>query len=137
MFHPWRALRTLTHVVVVWARPHPTAPAATDGATVIWLDPRMTQAERRCALTHELVHLEHGHHGCQPPAVEHAVRAATARQLITLEQLSDALPWSMSLDELADELWVTPLVLTDRLAGLTRAEREHLDARIPEHRETV
>ncbi|MBD4424738.1 ImmA/IrrE family metallo-endopeptidase, partial [Xanthomonas citri pv. citri] len=23
MFHPWRALRTLTHVVVVWARPHP------------------------------------------------------------------------------------------------------------------
>ena len=43
----------------------------------------------------------------------------------------------MSLDELADELWVTPLVLTDRLAGLTRAEREHLAARIPEHRETV
>ncbi|MGC5048735.1 site-specific integrase [Micrococcus porci] len=55
MFHPWRSLRTLTHVVVVWARPHPAAPAATDGATVIWLDPRMTQAERRCALTHELV----------------------------------------------------------------------------------
>ena len=104
MFHPWRALRTLTHVVVVWARPHPAAPAATDGATVIWLDPRMTQAERRCALTHELVHLEHGHRGCQPPAVEHAVRAAAARQLITLEQLADALPWSMSLDELADEL---------------------------------
>ena len=38
------------------------------GATVIWLDPRMTQAERRCALTHELVHLEHGHRGCQPPS---------------------------------------------------------------------
>ena len=65
------------------------------------------------------------------------MRAAAARQLITLEQLSDALPWSMSLDELADELWVTPLVLTDRLAGLTRAERAHLAARIPEHRETI
>ena len=133
MFHPWRSLRTLTHVVVVWARPHPAAPAATDGATVIWLDPRMTQAERRCALTHELVHLEHGHHGCQPPAVEHAVRAAAARHLITLEQLADALPWSMSLDELADELWVTELVLLDRLAGLTRAEREHLAALATEH----
>ena len=65
------------------------------------------------------------------------MRAAAARQLITLEQLDDALPWSMSLDELADELWGTLLVLTDQLAGLTRTEREHLAAQIPEHRETV
>ena len=137
MFHPWRALRALSHVVVVWFRPHAAAPAATNGADLVWLDPRMTQAERRCALTHELVHLEHGHRGCQPPAVEHAVRAATARHLIMLEQLAAALPWSMSLDELAAELWVTPLVPTDRLAGLTRAERAHLAARIPEHRETI
>lgn len=100
---------------------------------MIWLDPRKTQAERRCVLTHELVHLEHGHRGCQTRAVEHAVRAAAARQLITLEQLADALPWSMSLDELADELWVTPLVLTDRFAGLTRTEREYLAALATEH----
>lgn len=133
MFHPWRALRALTHVVVIWARPHPAAPAATDGVRHIWLDPRMTQAERRCALTHELVHLEHGHDGCQPRAVEHVVRAIAARRLVTHEQLADALPWSMSLNELADELWVTPLVLTDRLAGLTRAEREHLAALATEH----
>lgn len=100
---------------------------------MIWLDPRMTQGERLYALTHELVHLEHGHRGCQSPAVEHALRAAAARQLITLEQLADALPWSMSLDELADELWVTPLVLTDRLAGLTRVERDHLAALATEY----
>ena len=56
MFHPWRALRALSHVVVEWARPHPTVPAATDGASRIWLDPRMSQVERRCVLTHELVH---------------------------------------------------------------------------------
>ena len=68
MFHPWRALRALSHVVVVWFRPHAAAPAATNGADLVWLDPRMTQAERRCALTHELVHLEHGHRGCQPPS---------------------------------------------------------------------
>ena len=65
------------------------------------------------------------------------MRAAAVRQLITLEQLADALPWSMSLDELADELWGTLLVLTDQLAGLTRTEREHLASQIPEHRETV
>ena len=133
MFHPWRALRTLTYVVVVWARPHPTAPAATDGATVIWLDPRMTQAERRCALTHELVHLEHGHRGCQPHAVEHAVRAETARRLVSAEALLAAAPWALSLDELADELWVTPLVLADRLEHLTAAERVLLEAALADH----
>lgn len=133
MFHPWRSLRALTHVVVEWVRPHPAAPGGTNGVDVIWLDPRLLQVERRCVLTHEMVHLEHGHQGCQPAAVEHAVRAAAARQLITLEQLADALPWSMSREELADELWVTPLVLTDRLAGLTRTEREHLAALATEH----
>lgn len=74
----------------------------------MWVDPRMSQVERRCVLTHEPVRLEHGHRGCQPAAVEHAVRAIAARRLITHEQLVVALPWAMSLDEFADELWVTP-----------------------------
>lgn len=130
-------LSTLTHAFVVWTRPHAAASAATDGATVIWLELRLTQAERRCAPTHEFVHLGRGHRGCQPPAVEHTVRASAARQVITLEQRAEAPPWSMSLDELADELWVTPFVLTDRLAGLTWTERDHLVARIPEHCDTV
>ncbi|MDY6054378.1 ImmA/IrrE family metallo-endopeptidase [Micrococcus sp.] len=122
MFHPWRSLRAMTHVVVVWARPHPAAPGATDGATRIWLDPRMSQVERRCVLAHELVHLEHGHRGCQPPAVENRVRAETARLLVTAEDLLAALPWALSLEELADELWVTPLVAADRLLALTPDE---------------
>lgn len=133
MFHPWRSLRAMTHVVVHWARPHPAAPGATDGATRIWLDPRMTQVERRCVLTHELVHLEHGHHGCQPPAVERAVRAETARRLVSAEALLAAAPWALSLDELADELWVTPLVLADRLEHLTAAERVLLEAALADH----
>lgn len=135
MFHPWRALRALSHVVVVWVRPHADAPAGTNGRDVVWIDPRLLQVERRCVLTHELVHLEHGHDGCQPPAIEHAVRARAARLLITHEQLAEALPWSAVLEELADDLWVTPMVLTDRLAGLTPAERSDLTARIPEHRD--
>ena len=133
MFHPWRALRALGHVVVVWARPHAGAPAATNGVDLVWLDPRMLQVERRCALTHELVHIERAHVGCQPPAVEHAVRAETARRLIPLQALLDAVPWSEHLEVLADELWVTPLVLTDRLAGLTAAEREAITARAEVH----
>lgn len=132
MFHPWRSLRALTHVVVEWVRPHPAAPGGTNGVDVIWLDPRLLQVERRCVLTHEMVHLEHGHQGCQPAAVEHAVRAEAARRLITLEDLSRALPWAHTLDELADDLWVTPLVATDRLAALTRDELAHLRARLPD-----
>lgn len=133
MFHPWRALRALRHVVVVWARPHPAIPAATDGTRTIWLDPRLLQVERRCALTHELVHIERGHAGCQPRAVEHAVRAEAARRLITHQDLLRAMPWALSLEELADDLWVTPMVLTDRLAGLTRVERDDITARLPDH----
>lgn len=133
MFHPWRALRALTHVIVVWARPHPALPAATNGLDVVWLDPRLTQVERRCVLAHELIHIEHSHHGCQPRAVEHAVRAETARRLVSLEDLLAAVPWSEHLEVLADELWVTPAVLTDRLAGLTPAERSAIAARAEVH----
>ena len=129
LWHPWRALRRLEHIVVDWARPHPAVPAGTDGEGIIWMDPRLNQVERRCVLTHELVHIEQGHRGCQPRAVEHAVRAETARRLITLEQLQDALPWALSAGELADELWVTEMVLFDRLAGLTAAERRALQGR--------
>lgn len=123
MFHPWRALRNLRHVIVEWIRPHPEIVAATDGERRIWLDPRMNQVERRCALMHELVHLKYQHMGCQPAPVERAVRAETARHLITLEHLQHATAWAMSFTELADELWVTELVLGDRLRGLTEDER--------------
>ena len=112
----------MTHVVVEWRRPHHGTPGATDGASRIWLDPRMSQAERRSVLTHELVHVMHGHRGCQPPAVERAVRAEAARLLVSTEDLLAALPWAMSLEELADELWVTPLVAADRLQTLTPEE---------------
>lgn len=133
MFHPWRALRALTHVIVVWVRPHPALPAATNGSDIVWLDPRLTQVERRCVLAHELVHLEHGHEGCQPAAVEHAVRAETARRLITIDSFLAAIPWSEHLAVLADELWVTEQVLLDRLAGLTPTERAAIAARAEVH----
>lgn len=116
----------MTHVVVEWSRPHPGSPGATGGHTRIWLDPRMSQVERRCVLAHELVHLERGHSGCQPPAVERAVRAETARRLVATEDLAGAVPWVLSLIELADELWVTPLVLADRLLMLDPVERTAL-----------
>ncbi|QSZ49371.1 hypothetical protein [Arthrobacter sp. D5-1] len=94
------------------------APGRTDGTSTIWLDKSLDQVERRCALTHELVHLERRHIGCQPLAVESEVCAETARRLVALDQLVRGLRWSRSFAELADELWVTEDVLKDRFNNL-------------------
>ncbi|VXB25968.1 conserved hypothetical protein [Arthrobacter sp. 9V] len=98
------------------------APGRTNGRDMIWLDRALNQVERRCTLTHELVHIERGHTSCQPTAVEKAVRVETARRLICLDDLAKQLAWSRSLTELAEELWVTEGVLLDRLTSLTSAE---------------
>ncbi|WP_417220570.1 ImmA/IrrE family metallo-endopeptidase [Arthrobacter sp.] len=127
MFHPWGALRGLAHVIIIWARPAPGVPAATDGERRIWIDPRMGQRERRCALSHELVHLEAGHRGCQPGGVEAWVRGEAARRLIDLDRLASTLLWSQDLREVADELWVTELVLADRMAALSPTEHHYLE----------
>lgn len=91
----------------------------TDGEH-IWLDERLLQVERRCALTHEMVHVALGHTECQPIAREARVRRITAERLITCEALDDAFKWARNLPELADELWVTVPVLKDRLEGIRR-----------------
>lgn len=122
MFHPWRFLRHLPSVVVEWVRPHPRFVAATDGKSRIWIDPRLSQVERRCVLTHEILHIQYGHKGCQPLAVERMVRADAARYLIVFEDLQSAAAWALSVQELADELWVTEMVLQDRLRNLETGE---------------
>lgn len=98
------------------------APGRTNGTNTIWLDKSLDQVERRCALTHELIHLERLHTGCQPPMVEASVCAETARRLIRLEHLVAGLRWARSFAELADELWVTEEVLRDRFDNLNDSE---------------
>ncbi|MCW3766434.1 ImmA/IrrE family metallo-endopeptidase [Paenarthrobacter sp. PAE-2] len=98
------------------------APGRTNGVDRIWLNKGLDQVERRCALTHELIHVERKHTGCQPIAVEAEVRAEAARRLITIDQLVKGLRWARSFPELADELWVTEDVLQDRFDHLTSAE---------------
>ncbi|WP_138445210.1 ImmA/IrrE family metallo-endopeptidase [Sinomonas susongensis] len=128
MFSPWGALRELTHVTLHFIVMPDGAPARTDGRRRIWLDKRLQQAERRCALTHELVHLEHGHTSCQGPRVERRVREETARRLVPFELLVEAYRWTQHPDELAEELWVTVDVVRDLLAALTDVERTALAA---------
>ena len=100
--------------------------AVTDGRT-LWMDSRRGQAEKRCTVLHELLHIERGDHGCQDPATERSIEQQTARLLIPIGMLLDALAWSDHPTELADILWVDEATLRARIDGLTAREREQVD----------
>lgn len=102
--------------------------ACTDGRT-IWVDDRLTRRERRCAIVHELVHIEAGHRECQPPGVERKVRQLAAGRLVSWEAVWEHAPWANSLDELAEDLYVTKSVLGDWIGSLPREAREILQRR--------
>ena len=113
----WSALRDFAASVIVWTRPHSAIPAATVDGT-IYIDPKLTAAETRCALMHELIHLELGHCGCQPSLVEREVQLMAARRLVSFEDLQRVAGWSRNPSEMADELGVTEQVVVDRMATL-------------------
>lgn len=95
---------------------------ATDGYQV-WLRSDLTWVEARCTLAHELVHVELGHVGCQPPIVEARVEREAARRLIPLEALVDVLRWARTVCEAAEALDVEQDVLMTRLNCLNHRER--------------
>lgn len=123
-FSPWRILRAMTEVRLVYelAMPDQWLGASSPSERTIWINARRcrSQAEKRCTLTHELVHLHHGHEGHQPPAVERRVREEAARLLVWVEDLADVTAWTSDLHVAADELWVTPQVLRDRVDVMKR-----------------
>ncbi|QRY48768.1 hypothetical protein JVX93_21500 [Mycolicibacterium boenickei] len=96
----------------------------------IWLCRTLTQAERRCTLTHELVHRERGPVPADPAAAareEQIVDEITARRLITLSQLAEGLRWSREPRELAEHLWVDRPTLETRMATLDPVEVADLE----------
>jgi hypothetical protein len=125
-FHPWRRLRAQSHLEVIWTPQPPGRLAATDGRRRIFMDPRQSQVQRRCAITHEQLHVEYGHvDGCSNHE-ERTVRAETARRLVEMPALLAAYRWADNLHEVADELWVTTDVLRDRIDHLTDDETAQL-----------
>lgn len=113
-------------VEVVWTHLPGDAAALTDGGT-IWIDPRLTQAQRRSTIEHERQHLLAGHGTACTPVLERRVEVAAARELISLSRLAHAIVWSQDERELADELWVDVDMVRARLAALTAAERAYID----------
>lgn len=120
IYHPWRVLRTdWPHVEVEHTDDIPDDRLAdTNGVDEIRMRARLLQVERRCALAHELVHLEHGDGGLCTPEVEADVSLEAARRLIPWEQLLGAVRWARGEQELADELWVTVPLLRARTGAL-------------------
>jgi hypothetical protein len=94
--------------------------ARTDGVD-IWVDDRLNDVQRKCAIVHETVHVERGHGTVQPEAIEMAVRYETAKRLIP----DGTVPCvGKTLAQKARNLGVTRQVLMDRAATLSDAEAE-------------
>jgi Zn-dependent peptidase ImmA (M78 family) len=93
---------------------------------VIVLDDRLSQAERRCVLMHELVHRTRGDvhlpDNLMTLRQEKSCHESVARALIPFASLRAALQWGRDPQELADELWVDVKTLTVRLSALTPIE---------------
>lgn len=104
----------------------------------IWLDNRLTQAEKRSTLAHELGHLERGSlcDSTGDAIEERSVEEWAARQLIDARALARALRWSCRIDDIAEELWVDEHLVRARLRGLTDDEQD-LMMRALEHARTV
>lgn len=99
----------------------------------ITLNPRQLSREAACTLCHELIHIERG----PLPAnlwlaarEEHLVEVETARRMIHIDRLGDALAWSITdRCETAEDLGVDCDTLNTRLTHLTTAEDNYLRAR--------
>jgi hypothetical protein len=101
-------------------------------ADAITITVGMTQAERRSTLTHELIHLERGT-AVEPRHIaseERHVERESARRLITVEDLVDALRWSRDEHELADELWTDVDTVRTRLTNLSPVEKQYIEAEL-------
>ncbi len=96
----------------------------------IWLRRSLTQAERRCTLTHELVNRERGPVPADPAGAareEAIVDEIAARRLIAISALVDALRWSRHPREIAEHLWVGEPTLNTRMATLDPIETAELE----------
>jgi hypothetical protein len=132
--HPWRRLRELTHVRLLW---HDGGPAGLTrfAEQTISLRRGMSYAERRTTILHECLHIERG------PALstlaareELRVERETARLLLPdVKVMGEALAWAHSLDEAADELAVDSGALRTRLLNLHPAETHYLSRRLADH----
>lgn len=135
--HPWREFRGHKDWTLIWADLGGEM-GWTDWATrTVTLDRRLRQAERRCTIAHENLHITRGPVPDDPICVareEVAIEKLVARALIPLDALAETLAWAWTEQEAAEDLWVDRQTLRTRLYHLHPAEAAVLRRRL-EHRE--
>lgn len=133
MWHPWRtAAERFQHINIVTEHRLPRRIRGLFDGDTIWLCSTLTQAERRSALTHELLHAERGIVPAPYRArEERVVDALAARRIISLPDFVDALRWSQDDYDLAEQLWTDVHTVRARRENLTPIEiawiEHHLD----------
>lgn len=129
-WHPWRALSRLPEITLRWDRAPGLLGSWHHVTKTITLHPEQSQAQRRCTLTHELVHYERGDVGRCTGLLERTVHEEAARRLITIEALADALVWTQDEWEVAQEVWTDVETARLRIDTLTAEETAYIEARI-------
>ncbi len=128
MHHPWRRFREeLSEWTLLWAAlPEGILGVTNFRARTVTLTHGMTQAERRCTIAHESEHMA----GERREVV--ADRNAARLLLPDIRAIGEALAWSHSTHEAAEELWVDEATLRARLDALHPSERHYLRRRLEE-----
>lgn len=119
-YDPWthaRALGAGVHVTRL-----PDGYRAVTDCRRVWLDDRLTAVEARCALAHELVHVEFGHDGPQPETIERQVTLVAARRLIPWGHLTPYLGSQYTPHHVAEDLGVTEETVHHRIHHATLDE---------------
>lgn len=119
---------------VSWAfLPWPTTGLTSWRHHTITIDPICPPEMQRCTLAHELIHVERGPVLDEPTLAareELAVEKETARRLIGVRELGEAMVESDRLGHVAELLGVDPDTLTVRLTHLHPVERAYLRQRL-------
>jgi Zn-dependent peptidase ImmA (M78 family) len=127
-YNPWLdALQRYPAVHIEW---HSIAPAHAiwvPGENVILVDEHISRAERRCALAHEIAHMDTGDRPTElcwfAARQETAADRVAARRLVDVEELASVIRWCRDPREIAEELEVTLSVLAMRGSMFHPAER--------------
>jgi hypothetical protein len=132
-YHPWRDLRDNWPEIEVRIEPMPSGLLGELRYPVIALRAGTSAAQRRCTLTHELVHLERGVRDCGRWAEreEREVHAEVARRLIAIDLLVAAVRETGGSSDpalLAGPLDVDRETVRIRLELVTAAERTRIRA---------
>lgn len=134
-FNPWRRLRALTHIELLWHDGGPMGETDFEAGTIS-LRRGMTYEERRSTVLHECVHVERGP---VPMGLadreELAVEKQTACELLpSIKAIAEAFAWAQGdIEGAAYELGVDVGVLRIRMKYMTHpAERAYLARRFAE-----